>query len=154
MHGMKHPRKKQRKQAAAKRAHIPADVEVEVLQRCKRHCCMCYGLNGTLKVVDGQIAHLGRDPSSIAIEDLAYLCLECHKKYDTINNRVLSFRAKEILFYRASLYKALRLEQTEWTLLIRANNKHRDKVKAVVQQVHEMLRKCCDDVTLNEGPLE
>src|SRR4051794_12570970 len=82
------------------RAKIPEDVRNEVVLRCKRHCCMCYGLYGKREVIEGQLAHLGRDPSTFSVEDLAYLCLECHKKYDTKNNRTVSYTADEVRTYR------------------------------------------------------
>src|SRR5437870_3436413 len=91
--------KKKKKPAKRLRVHIPEDVENEVVMLCKRHCCMCFGLHGKFEVADGQLAHLGRDPSKADVEDLAYLCLECHKKYDTKNNRVVSFKPAEIKTY-------------------------------------------------------
>jgi hypothetical protein len=135
------------------RAHIPDDIEYEVVMRCKRHCCMCYGLDGLLKAADGQLAHLGRDPSKVEVDDLAYLCLECHKKYDTKNNRVLSYKPTEIRGYRTLLYKALRHEHIEWTITLRANFAQSEKVRGVVREVHKRLMACCTDVTLNEGPM-
>jgi hypothetical protein len=54
---------------------------------------MCYGLRGVLKQTEGQIAHLDRNRSNPDIENLAFLCLDCHKQYDNKNNRVLSFTA-------------------------------------------------------------
>ena len=40
---------------------------------------MCFGLRSNSDVKDGQIAHIGRDRSSVQIDDLGYLFLECHK---------------------------------------------------------------------------
>jgi hypothetical protein len=148
------PNAKPAAQAKRSRAHISDDVAKAVVMRCKRHCCMCYGLHRILKAVDGQLAHLGRDASKVDVDDLAYLCLECHKKYDTKNNRTLGFTASEIVGYRTLLYKALRMGHTEWTIRLRADTTQCEKVRAVILEVHEKLRECCPDVTLNEGPME
>src|SRR5713101_7351889 len=97
--GKKKPAAKAGTGKRGKRVKVPEDIQVEVARRCKRRCCMCFGLHRKLDVVDGQLAHLGRDPSKVSVDDLAYLCQPCHTKYDTSNNRTLSYIAGEIRLY-------------------------------------------------------
>ncbi len=115
---------------------------------------MCFGLNRILEVVDGQIAHLDRNPSNFHIDNLAYLCLECHKNYDLQSNRVLGYTPGEITHYRDRLYQALAIDRYEWTLTIRADRSKYDLVKKAVQKAHSTLKECTDDVRLYESPLE
>src|SRR4051812_32037200 len=105
------------------RVHIPATVELEVLTRCRRHCCMCYGLDKKLGQTEGQIAHLDRDPSNCGVDNLAFLCLVCHKKYDTKNNRVIGFNPGELRVYREELFRALNVDQVQWTITVTADKK-------------------------------
>ena len=114
---------------------------------------MCYGLRGTKEVKDGQIAHLDRDRTNPDVENLAYLCLDCHKMYDTKSNRVQGYTPGEVRYYRDQLYRALGHDHIEWTITVRADRSQYEKVKIVVHDAHSALLKCCHDVTLNEYPV-
>jgi hypothetical protein len=115
---------------------------------------MCFGLRGIKDVVEGQIAHLSRDRSSIVVDDLAFLCMTCHTKYDTKNNRVQGYTPDEVRHYRDNLYRALGSDQLEWSLTVRAHRSHYDGVKRAVDQALAILRACSSDVTLTESPVE
>jgi len=115
---------------------------------------MCYGLSGVMDPKKGQIAHLDRDPSNSKIENLAYLCLECHAVYDSRSNRILSFTAGEIAEYRSKLYRALGHDQVEWTITVRADRTEYKLVKQSIDKAHKMLRDCGSDVSLSETPIE
>src|SRR5437016_2418552 len=130
--------------ASAKVARHPIApaVKVEVLSRCRRRCCMCFGLSGIMDAKDGQIAHLDRNRANNEIENLAYLCLDCHKNYDARSNRVQRYTAGEIRLYRSQLYRALRSDQVEWTLTIRADRSQYVEVKKEVERAHSILRAC------------
>jgi hypothetical protein len=138
----------------AKRATVPDDVRDEVLRRCRRRCCMCFGLRGVDEATDGQIAHLDRNPSNAKIENLAYLCLECHKNYDMKGNRVQSYTPGEIGVYRDLLYRALGRDQIEWTLTIRVHRSQYDSAKKRIDKAKDLLRDGGVDVILNESPVE
>lgn len=111
---------------------------------------MCFGLRNNLDIKDGQIAHLDRDRTNIDIENLAYLCLECHKAYDSKSNRVLSYTAGEIARYRLKLYRARGEDHVEWTITVRAHRSQYTSVKESVAQVHTILRDTGVEVGLNE----
>jgi hypothetical protein len=114
---------------------------------------MCYGLTGLTDEKDGQIAHLDRDPHNNEINNLAYLCLECHKRYDRKSNRVLGFTAGEITFYRSKLYRALGHDRIEWTITVRADQSQYSIVKEYVDRAQEILRNAGLDVLRSETPI-
>lgn len=143
--------KKVRADSRGPRAAILPNVLAEVLRRCKRHCCMCWGLHNVDKVTDGQIAHLDRDRTNAAIENLVYLCLECHKVYDTKNNRVQSFTGGELSYYRDLLYRRLGIDSIEWTITVRTNRDQYQSIKTIVEKVHSSLVQTCPEVTLTES---
>jgi hypothetical protein len=114
---------------------------------------MCFGLWNKTDVTDGQIAHLDRSAKKVpAIDELAYLCLECHKKYDTKNNRVQSYTPGEVRHYRDQLYRALGHELIEWTVIVKADRRRYDDVKQAVTAAQQLLLEKTSDVTLTEGP--
>jgi len=86
-----------------KRKKIPKDIEVEVMKRCRRRCCICYGLNRNEEVKPGQIAHLDRNPLNNEIDNLAFLCLEHHDQYDTRTTQSKGLTIEEVKSYRKEL---------------------------------------------------
>ena len=114
---------------------------------------MCYGLTGLIDEKDGQIAHLDRDRHNNEIDNLAYLCLECHKRYDSKNNRVLSFTQGEIAFYRSKLYQALGYDRLEWTITVRADRSQYALVKEHIDRVQDILRNAGLNVLRSETPI-
>ncbi len=138
----------------ARRKKIPDAVRDEVLKRCRRQCCMCFGLNRKSDVTDGQIAHLDRDPSNVEIENLVYLCLECHKIYDRQSNRAIGYKPGEIQHYRDQLYRALGYDFVEWTLTLRGHRSRYEEIKSVVTEAHARLKECDPNMSVNEGPAD
>ncbi len=136
------------------RRKIPDEIVSEVLKRCRRQCCMCFGLKGAAEVCDGQIAHLDRDPSNNDIDNLAYLCLDCHKQYDLTSNRTLRYRPGEIQLYRDQLYRALGYDFVEWTLTLRGHRSRYDSIKKAVNKAHALLKESDPDMSVNEGPAD
>jgi hypothetical protein len=145
--------KKARARRAPARVVVPPDVRDEVLKRCQRHCCMCFGLHQRWAVAGGQLAHVDRDRTNAAIENLVFLCQDCHTVYDTKNNRVLSFTPGELTYYRDKLYLRLRIDVIEWTITVRGLRTQYAALKSAVDTAHASLLKCCSDVILNESPV-
>lgn len=135
------------------RVEVPGPIKDELLRRCKRVCCMCFGLRNDTGVKDGQLAHLDRDSSNSDLDNLAYLCLECHKLYDMKSNRVLAYTPGEVRYYREQLYRFLGHDQIEWIITIRATRTQYDVVRRAVYEAHSLLRSCSMDVKLSEGPV-
>ncbi len=91
----------------ADRAPIPSAVLNEVLTKSARRCALCLGLDGSLKRVDGQIAHVDRDASNPALANLAYLCLPHHNEYDSRPSQSKGFAPGELILYRERLYAVI-----------------------------------------------
>jgi hypothetical protein len=114
---------------------------------------MCFWLRGVREPAEGQIAHLDGDRTNADIDNLVFLCLPCHARYDTKGNRVQGYTPGEVRHYRQQLYRMLRFDHVEWTISIRADRVDYDKVKQAVDNAHATLRNSCTDVTIHESPL-
>ncbi len=137
-----------------KRARVPIapEVKTEVLRKCRRRCCMCFVLKGVNVDVDGQIAHLDQDNMNPQPDNLAYLCLECHKNYDRKSNRVLAYTPEEIKSYRDKLYLAIGPDQIEWNIRIRISGENYNQIKPLVDSVRAVFNNSIADVLITEGP--
>lgn len=49
----------------------------------RRRCCLCFAHHGDFGEKAGQIAHIDRDNRNRSPENLAYLCLDHHNRYDS-----------------------------------------------------------------------
>ena len=141
-----------RKRAKPRRRAVDPDVRQEVLRRCRRRCCVCFGLRGDLDVKNGQLAHLDRNPRHSTPENLAFLCQECHTDYDKKSNRVLGFTPEEVRHYRDQLHAALGHDQFEWSLTIQVDQGQFAEAKRVVDEAHAVLRTFTKSVIRREGP--
>ncbi len=73
----------------------------------RRRCCLCWQLDNSFEEVDGQIAHLDKNPSNNAIDNLAYLCLKHHNRYDGKTSVSKNYTIQEVKTYRSYLYDAI-----------------------------------------------
>jgi len=89
------------------RKKTSGDVETEVLYKSARRCCICFGLNSDFSEKSGQIAHLDRNNSNSKLDNLAFLCLEHHDKYDTRTSQSKGWTIGEAKKYRSSLHLAV-----------------------------------------------
>lgn len=87
-----------------RRRAIPKKVEVEVLLRSARRCCICYGLKGDFSEKAGQIAHVDGNAANNQVENLVFLCLEHHDAYDTRHSQSKGLTREEVLLYRDILH--------------------------------------------------
>jgi hypothetical protein len=141
------------KQARHGRVPVPDEVRSEVARKCRRRCCMCYYLYNGTDPVDGQIAHLDQDNTNSHPDNLAYLCLECHKNFDRKSNRVMGYLAAEIKHYRDELHREMNDDQVEWTVRIRTARENYDKLKPLINSAFKELRKEIPNVEITEGPV-
>ncbi len=88
-----------------KRKSTPKDTETEVLIMSARRCCICFGLSGDFGEKSGQIAHLDKDPSNSSFDNLAWLCLPHHDKYDSTTSQSKGLLIGEVKRYRTLLYE-------------------------------------------------
>ena len=82
-------------------------VERNVLINCKRRCALCFGLNGDAGIKTGQIAHIDKNSNNDSEDNLLFLCLFHHDRYDSITSQSKNFTRSELLYYRDALYDYL-----------------------------------------------
>ena len=71
-----------------KRAYTPQEVETMVLTSSARRCALCFGLNHDFTEKAGQIAHVDKDRSDSSYDNLVWLCLKHHDRYDSRSGRL------------------------------------------------------------------
>jgi len=86
------------------RTHIPEHVLHRVLDRSRRRCAMCVHFDNDYGQKEGQIAHLDRNPSNLAENNLAFLCLPHHDDYDTTRRQTKNLTIPEAKTARDRLY--------------------------------------------------
>lgn len=89
------------------------EVELQVLLSSRRRCCLCYGLHGDLRVKQGQLAHLDRNPANSSADNLAFMCLEHHDWFDTKPSQSKRATPEEAKHYREKLYDELRRQDQD-----------------------------------------
>ncbi len=87
------------------RKKTPEKTETELLMLSARKCCLCFGINHDLNEKSGQVAHLDQNATNNDIENLAWLCLPHHDKYDSRTSQSKGYREKEVKEYRSELYE-------------------------------------------------
>ena len=102
---------------------------------------MCFGLgvNGGLEMKEGQIAHLDRDRSNSAAENLVFLCQAHHTEYDKTSPQIAGFSPEEVRGFRRSLHEKFD-DPVMWTLTIIASLNEYDKAREVVDRAKATLR--------------
>lgn len=91
----------------SKRKRTPPNLEAEVLERCRRRCCVCFALDGDAEEKRGQIAHLDHDPSHSAPDNLVFLCMPHHDLYDSGASQSKKLTQAEVRLYRKQLHQAV-----------------------------------------------
>lgn len=89
---------------AGKRAHTKQEIETNVLRSSMRRCALCLGINNDFSEKSGQIAHVNQNSSDSSFENLAWLCLEHHDRYDGKTSQSKGITRAELLSYREELY--------------------------------------------------
>lgn len=89
------------------RTPVSDTVQQEVLVKSARRCALCFGIDGLLNRVRGQLAHIDRNHANSGAENLAYLCLSHHDEYDSRTSQSKNFTERELRAYRNRLYDAI-----------------------------------------------
>jgi hypothetical protein len=87
------------------RKRVPDDFQQRVLDRSRRRCALCIHFNNDWDQKEGQLAHLDRDPSHFAEDNLVFLCLPHHDNYDTKRRQTKNLTIHEAKTARDRLYK-------------------------------------------------
>jgi hypothetical protein len=87
----------------APRVAIPPEVIADVLVTSRRRCCVCFALSNDTEEKRGQVAHLDRDASNSARDNLVFLCFDHHDQYDSRTSQSKGLTVQEVRQYRAQL---------------------------------------------------
>ena len=134
------------------RKTIPSSIEIEVLTQSARRCFICFGLYHKFDVVKGQIAHLDQDNTNNKLDNLAFLCLDCHDEYDSKTSQSKGLMQQEVKQYRKLLYQEIsslrnrRRTQAEGLIA--------DEYKEVASQTMERQQASSRSETLNQDTLK
>lgn len=111
------------------RKKVPDHIQAELLTLSARRCALCFGVDHDYSEKSGQIAHLDDNPANNNIENLCWLCLAHHDKYDTKTSQSKNYTLKEVVGYRDSLYnKVEKLREEAFQASI-------DKIKGSISEV-------------------
>ncbi len=88
------------------RKSITPTNQAEVVIKSRRRCALCVGLDGNTNERPGQIAHLNGDHSDNRLENLVWLCLEHHDKFDSKTSQTKNYTQIEVRTYRDQLYQS------------------------------------------------
>ena len=87
------------------RKPISPVVQADVVIKSRRRCALCVFLDDDESERPGQIAHLNGDHSDSRFENLAWLCLEHHDKFDSTTSQTKNYTQVEVKSYRDMLYQ-------------------------------------------------
>lgn len=87
------------------RKKVPTQTEIDLFLKSKRRCCICYYLDNDLREKQGQVAHLDQNRNNNKFDNLAFLCLPHHDKYDTKTRQSKNYTEAEVKTYRKLLYE-------------------------------------------------
>ncbi len=89
------------------RKDIPSSTQTELFWKSMRRCAICYGVENDFNEKPGQIAHLNQDNTQTNLNDLVWLCILHHDRYDSKTSQTKNFTKQEVSSYRSRLYKAV-----------------------------------------------
>lgn len=92
---------------------IPPVIQADVVIKSKRRCPLCVFLDGNESERPGQIAHINGDNSDNRFENLAWLCLEHHDKFDSKTSQTKNYTQLEVKSYNEKLYQ--KFSESEYT---------------------------------------
>ena len=97
----------ERPRFSASRSKLPIDVQTPVLTKSGRRCAWCFGLRGDDAEKQGQIAHIDQNRGNNVEDNLVFLCLDHHDKYDSKTSQSKGLTEGELRVYRVRLYAAV-----------------------------------------------
>lgn len=87
------------------RKAIAPVVQADIVIKSRRRCALCVFLDSNDSERPGQIAHLNGDHSDNRFENLVWLCLEHHDKFDSKTSQTKNYTQIEVRNYRDRLYQ-------------------------------------------------
>jgi len=95
------------------RRGIPQETKTIILIKSKRRCAFCFGLDNNTDEQEGQIAHINHNNSDNNEDNLVWLCLKHHNKYDSTTSQSKNYTKEELIIYRDKLYEYMKPINTE-----------------------------------------
>ncbi len=86
------------------RKKISTEIKTQVLIQCRRRCCICFGLERDDNIKKGQIAHINGDRNDNRLDNLAFLCLEHHDRFDSKTSQSKNLTTNEVREFRKELH--------------------------------------------------
>ena len=118
-----------------KRKKISPSIEVDVLEKSGRRCCLCYALDRDYDEKAGQIAHLDGNRNNNSINNLAFLCLPHHDIFDSTTSQSKNYSTSEVKRYRKSLEETVaQLRKTHMEELMRSTTRKKTTPKTKIRQ--------------------
>jgi len=81
---------------SASRPKIPQEISHAVLTKSRRRCAFCYHFESDGNTKEGQIAHIDRKRTNNLENNLVYLCLDHHNKYDSTTSQSKGLLPEEL----------------------------------------------------------
>lgn len=91
------------------RKTVNPKIQTNILTKSRRRCALCFGLEGNTSEKRGQIAHIDGNNQNNRENNLVFLCLNCHDKYDSTNSQSKGHLKDELLYYKNQLEKWVKL---------------------------------------------
>lgn len=104
------------------RKNVAPGIQADVVTLSKRRCALCFGINNDLSERPGQIAHLNKNNADARFENLAWLCIEHHDKFDSITRQTKNYTEIEVRRYRDELYRHFKANEYAPAELIGVRN--------------------------------
>lgn len=86
------------------RQPVSQSVQADVVTKSRRRCALCVFLDNDRSEKDGQIAHLNGKNSDSRLENLVWLCLFHHNRFDSRTSVSKNYTQHEVKRYRDQLY--------------------------------------------------
>jgi hypothetical protein len=87
------------------RKKLPEKTETAVLFNSARRCALCFHLEGDFDEKEGQLAHLDHNAANCAEDNLVFLCLMHHTRYDSKTSQHKNYTQGEVKQARDNLYE-------------------------------------------------
>lgn len=89
------------------RKKIPDSVLTELFSCSARRCALCFGINNDFAEKKGQVAHVDKNHSNDNLDNLVWLCLDHHDRYDSKTSQTKNYSQHELKTYRNKLYNTV-----------------------------------------------
>ncbi|WP_437576861.1 HNH endonuclease signature motif containing protein [Sorangium sp. So ce887] len=89
------------------RKALSESVVADLMVKTRRRCCLCVYLEGNGSRKRLQLAHIDRNSSNDAVDNLVPLCLEHHDEYDSTTRQSKNINPQEVRAYRDRLIREI-----------------------------------------------